>query len=77
MDRKYCELSEDDFKNCEKFSYEEFFAFFWQLVEMTRLNQNKTYNFDVARMASKGPNKFIIKLQWYIFSPVYFESILP
>ena len=36
MERKYCEVLEDDFKNCKKPSYEEHFAFFWHLAETAR-----------------------------------------
>ena len=35
MERKFCGLFGDIFKNYEKCSYEAVFAFFWQVAEMT------------------------------------------
>ena len=36
IEREFCWLSEDIFKNCEKSFYEAQFSFFWQLAELTK-----------------------------------------
>ena len=43
MERKFCGLSRDIFKKCEKFSYKAKFAFFWQEAEMANADLKSNF----------------------------------
>ena len=43
MERKFCGLSGDIFKNCENFSYEAKLAFFWQVAEMANADLKSNF----------------------------------
>ena len=43
MERKFCGLSGDVFRNCEKFSCEAKLAFFWQVAEMANADLKSNF----------------------------------
>ena len=45
MERKFCGLSGDGFRNCEKYSYEAKLAVFWQVAEMANANLKSSFKF--------------------------------
>ena len=45
MERKFCGLLGDVFKNCEKFSYKAKLAFFWQEAEMANADLKSNFKF--------------------------------
>ena len=45
IERKFCQLLENNFKNCENSSYEVKFAFFWQMAELASAHLKSNFEF--------------------------------
>ena len=45
IERKFCQLLENNFKNCENSFYEVKFAFFWQMAELASAHLKSNFEF--------------------------------
>ena len=53
MEREFCDLSGDNFENCENCSYEEQFAIFWQVAEMAFAHLKLNFNVILSYLKEK------------------------